>query len=339
MKRTMGAIAAVGLILAGCERPMPMTASVTPKIAGAELRQEIRAITRRAEPARLGVGLMNLESGEVWLRRGDRRFPMQSVFKAVLGAAALAEVDAGRLSLDETIRLTDVDISPPYSPVADAYPERRDYTVAELLTLAVGGSDNTAADVLMKRIGGPGAVTAWLVSRGVKEVRVDRYERQLQTEIAGLASFRIAWKGEAAFMEAMRQVPAIERRAAMAAYLADPQDTATPRGALTFLYKLNAGELLSRDSTRRLLQIITETRSGQARIKAGLPPGARLAHKTGTARTDLGVNPAINDIGIATLPDGRRYAIALFLSGSTADEAEREAILADTTRALVPAMR
>jgi beta-lactamase class A len=264
---------------------------------------------------------------------------MQSVFKAILGAAALAEVDAGRLSLDETIRLTDADISPPYSPVADAYPGRRDYTVAELLTLAVGGSDNTAADVRLRRIGGPGAVTAWLVNHDIKEVRVDRYERQLQTEIVGLASFRTAWKGEAAFVAALREVPAIERRAATARYLGDPQDTATPRGVLTFLYKLNAGELLSPSSTRRLLQIMTETQTGAARIKAGLPAGSKLAHKTGTARTDLGVNPAINDIGIVSLPDGRRYAVAIFLSGSTAGEADRDAILAAATRALVRAMR
>ena len=82
---------------------------------------------------------------------------------------------------------------------------------------------------------------------------------------------------------------------------------------------------------------MTQTTTGQARLKAGLPPAATLAHKTGTGRTDLGVNPATNDIGVITLKDGRRYAVAVFLAGSPAGDAERDAIIADVARAVVRA--
>ncbi|MBP9230360.1 MAG: class A beta-lactamase, partial [Phenylobacterium sp.] len=305
------------LALAACGSGSPQRAPETPPLNLPQLTTEVSAIAERARPGVLGVGLMNLESGETWDFNGERRFPMQSVFKAPLGAAVLAEVDAGRLKLDDTLTLAEEDLSPPLSPIADAYPGRRDYTVSELLTAATGASDNTAADVLMKRIGGPGAVTAWLVGKKVDEIRVDRYERQLQPDSVGMASFRPAWKGSQAYMAAFNSVPPAARRKAVAAYLSDPQDTATPRGALIFLDKLDDGELLAPASRALLLEIMTQTTTGQDRLKAGFPPGSSLAHKTGTARTDQGMNPAFNDMGIVTLADGRRYAVAVFLSGST----------------------
>ncbi|WP_421932524.1 class A beta-lactamase [Phenylobacterium sp.] len=324
-------VALAGLVLAACGQGSPQTASNTPQINMAWLNTEVVEIAERAKPGVLGIGVMNLESGQSWDFNGERRFPMQSVFKAPLGAAVLAEVDAKRLRLDDPITITDQDLSPPFSPVADAWPARRDYTVGELLVAATGRSDNTAADVLMKKIGGPGAVTAWLVNKKVEEMRVDRYERQLQPDIAGMASFRPAWKGPA-YMTVLNSIPPETRRRATAAYLADPQDTATPRGALAFLDRLDDGELLTPASTALLLKIMTETPTGADRLKAGFPETARLAHKTGTARTDLGMNPAVNDIGIVTLADGRRYAVTVFLSGSTHDDAENEKIIADVAR-------
>jgi beta-lactamase class A len=249
----------------------------------------------------------------------------------------LAQVDAGRLSLDEVIAIREQDLSPPYSPVADAWPGEKSYTVRDLLVRAVGGSDNTAADVLMKRIGGPGMVQAWLGDVGIHELRIDRYERELQTDIYGMAAFRPEWRGEAAFTAALAAVPPSTRQAAMTAYLTNHRDTATVSAALAFLRKLAEGQLLSRQSTELLLRIMTETTTGESRLKAGLPLGATLAHKTGTGRTDLGVNPATNDIGIITLKDGRRYAVAVFLAGSPASDAERDDIIADVARAVARA--
>lgn len=335
------ALLVAALLVAACEPEMPQTASTTPRL-DAELLDEqgadlaVRA-TGGADNARFGAAMINLESGELWAFNGSDRFPMMSVFKAPLGAAVLAEVDAGRLDLDETITLTDEDLSPPFSPIADAYPGRRTYTVGQLLELAVGQSDNTAADVLMRRIGGPGVVTAWLRAHRIDDMRVDRYERQMQPELAGLDSFRPEWKGESAYGPVHRGVPDDRRFAATLAFMRDPRDTTTPRAALLFLSKLSAGELLSEASTERLLTIMSETTTGADRLKAGLPEGARLAHKTGTARTDFGMNPATNDMGIITLPDGRRYAVAVFLSGSPLDGDSREAVIADFARLAVRA--
>lgn len=335
------AFLAAAFLVAACDPGMPQTASTTPQLDASLLDEEAAKLAARAtagsDNARFGAALINLESGELWALNGSEPFPMMSVFKAPLGAAVLAEVDAGRLALDETITLSDEDLSPPYSPVADAYPGRKTYTVAELLELAVAESDNTAADVLMRRIGGPGVVTAWLRSHRIEDMRVDRYERQIQPELAGLDSFRPEWKGESAYGAAHRSVPEDRRFAATLAYMRDPRDSTTPRAALLFLSKLAAGQLLSEASTERLLTLMTETPKGAQRLKAGLPAGAKLAHKPGTARTDFGMNPATNDIGVITLPDGRRYAVAVFVSGSPLEDAAREAVIADFARLAVRA--
>ena len=327
----------IALALAACQPAARTTGGTAPPLDTELLDRDIGAIARRAAPAAFDVGVLNIDGGETWALSATRAFPMQSVFKAPLGAAVLAEVDAGRLSLDEIITLREQDLSPPYSPVADAWPGVKSYTVRDLLARAVGGSDNTAADVLMKRIGGPGMVQAWLGEQGIRDLRIDRYERELQTDVYGMPAFRPEWRGEAAFTAALAAVPPATRQAAMAAYLSDRRDTATVSAALTFLQKLVGGQLLSRGSTDLLLRIMTETTTGQNRLKAGLPPGATLAHKTGTGRTDLGVNPATNDIGVITLKDGRRYAVAVFLAGSPASDAERDDIIADVARAVVRA--
>jgi beta-lactamase class A len=332
------AVLALTVLLVRCGEP-PMLGQKDPLLDRETLTAQFQRVADRAAPGTLGVAMEDLSTGQIISFNGERRFPLQSVFKAPLGAAVLAEVDAKRLRLDEVVTIEDVDLSPPYSPIADAWPGRKDYTVGDLLNRAVGDSDNTAADVLMKKIGGPGAVTAWLQGRKVNNLDVDRYERQLQPEILGLASFRAGWRGKAAYRAALEAVPAETRRRAALAYLADQKDTATPLAAVRFLEALNQGELLSPASTHRLMTIMTASRTGQGRLLAALPDGATLAHKTGTARADLGFIPATNDIGIYTLKDGRRFAVAVFLSGPGLDGAERDRVIADVGRIVIKAAK
>jgi beta-lactamase class A len=201
------------------------------------------------------------------------------------------------------------------------------------------GSDNTAADVLMRRIGGPGRVNAWLALKGIRELRIDRYERELQPQTDGMPSFRPAWRTPQAFEAALLAVPEAERRAAQARYLVDPRDTTTAPAMLDFLRKLQTGELLSSKSTALLLSLMTRTTTGPGRLKAGLPEGATLAHKTGTSRTAFGLTPVTNDVGIVTLKDGRKYAVAVFLIDSPGDPAARDKTIADTLRIIVKAAR
>ena len=325
-------------LLAGCGEP-PMLGQTDPLFDREKLTADFQPLANRVAPGSLGVAVEDLTTGQIISFNGEKRFPLQSVFKAPLGAAVMAEVEAGRLKLDDVVLIEDVDLSPPHSPIADAWPGRNTYTIQDLLERAVGDSDNTAADVLMKRVGGPGAVTAWLQGRKVDHLHIDRYERQLQPESLGLASFRADWKGEAAYRAALDKVPAAERRQATLKYLADPRDTATPLGALRFLEALNQAELLDVDSRRLLGRITSQTTSGPDRLRAALPDGARLAHKTGTARTDLGFTPVVNDIGVYTLKDGRKFAVVAFVSGSALPIAEQEKVIADVGRVVIKAAK
>jgi beta-lactamase class A len=87
-----------------------------------------------------------------------------------------------------------------------------------------------------------------------------------------------------------------------------------------------------------LLGLMTETKTGASRLKAGLPEGATLAHKTGTSATNFGITVATNDIGILTLKDGRKYAVVVLLADSTADQKTREAAIAGAMRVIAEAV-
>jgi len=329
--RTMSLVLAVfALVSSGC-RAAPFDVPA--------LQSAVESIAERAQPGHLGVAVRDLESGQTWSRLGTQHFPMQSVFKLPLGVVVLAAVHRGELSLTDTVRLTSADLSPPFSPISANFPGRQTFTVNELLVAAAGESDNTAADVLMRLVGGPAAVTGFLTAKGVHDLRVDRYEREFQLELNGMPPFQSAWAKESVFLARLNEVPAEHRRQATQRYLDDPRDTSTPLAAVDFLTKLSRAELLPIELTGTLMRIATETTTGPRRIKAGLPTGAILTHKTGSARPDLGLNPAINDIGIVALPNGRRLAIAIFLSASTLPYSDAESLLADVTRAVVGAIR
>ncbi|MDO9335067.1 MAG: class A beta-lactamase [Caulobacter sp.] len=325
-------ILTAALLLAACGGDTD-TVAKTPAIRIKVLDKGITQLADRID-GRLEVAVQNLDGGEIWARNAEQTFPLQSVFKAPLGAAVLSEVDAGRLSLNEAITIEDMELSPPLSPISQAWPGRTTYTVRELLVAAVRDSDNTAADVLMRKIGGPGALKSWLVEKGIIGLRIDRYERELQVEAVGMPSFRPAWRTPEAFEAARLAVPEADRRAAWAAYAEDPRDTTTASGSLNFLCQLSAGQLVSPASTALLLKLMTETKTGQNRLKAGLPEGATLAHKTGTSGTNFGVTAATNDIGILTLKDGRKYAVVVLLADSPADLKTRERVLATAMRVI-----
>jgi beta-lactamase class A len=301
------------------------------------LQPTVAQLERSLVHGRVGVAVQDLATGETFMSRGNQRFPMQSVFKLPLGIAVLKLADQGKLDLNQTITIRREDLSIWYSEINDSFKGPTNYTVAELLTLAVAHSDNTAADLLMKRVGGPKRVDAILAKIGVRGIRIDRYERQLQPDCTGLGSFRPELTSEAGVEAAIARLSHARTRAAMARYLHDPRDTSTPRGMLRLIRDLDEGRLLSPPSTRRLIDIMVSSTPGAKRLKAGLPSGTILAHKTGTGYALNGIAGAINDAAIATLPNGRKLAIVVFLAGSSGTSDSRDKLIADVARAVVAA--
>jgi beta-lactamase class A len=279
----------------------------------ATLSETLAAIAEDAG-GRLGVAAVEIGGSRRVHLNGAEAFPMQSVFKLPLGVHVLRLVDEGVLRLDKPVAITPGDMPPRgYSPIRDRWPQGVTLTVEELLQAMLVESDNTAADVLLQMTGGPAALTARLRGLGIDGIRADRSERQLGEDLLGGAP------------------RALER------YLADPRDTATPEAAAALLVKISEGAGLKPDSHARLLRWMTEGTRGAGRIKGRLPAGTAVAHRTGTGPTLGGVNACTNDIGLVTLPDGRRFAIAVFLKGSRAPEARREDAIARAARAVYDA--
>jgi beta-lactamase class A len=184
------------------------------------------------------------------------------------------------------------------------------------------------------RAGGPEAVRAFLRNKGIGGIRFGPGERLLQSEIAGM-QWRQSYAYGGGFYAARNAVPATVRRAAFERYIKDPMDGATPNGIVGALARLKRGELLSPGSTQKLLAIMSNTRTGPQRLKGGLAPGWRLAHKTGTGQVLGGTQAGYNDIGIVTGPDGRSYAVAVMIRRTSAPLAHRMAAMQSTVRAVI----
>jgi len=314
-------------LLAACGEK-PMLGQQEPAMKPADLQKRIEAIAARAAPAVLGVAVEDLGTRQVWAFNGDRRFPLGAAARIPILASVMAETEAGRLPLDELLPVRDVDLSPPPSTVADAWPGRQTWSVAELETLARAG-DNTALDLLIKRVGGPGAVNGWLDVKRIEHVSVDRYRRQIATDARGLASFRASWKGDAAWRQAVNNVPADQRAKAARDRANDPRDTATPLGLLRLLEAFANRELLYKPDPARLLG------RDAGYLATDLPAGAQIIQSAGAARSDLGVQPTNHAVAFVELKDGRRIAFVVFLTASTASAETREAIIADVGKSVL----
>jgi beta-lactamase class A len=231
----------------------------------------------------------------------DARPPMQSVFKFPLALAMLQRIEQGAFTLDQPIRFLASDRILPtvYSPLQDQYPEANvDIPLRELLRLAVVRSDNVAADVVLRVIGGPRVVDRYVASLGVEGFHLEDNEAGLHGDVR--AQYR-NW-----FM---------------------------PRGAVALLRRVSDRSPLTREHTDLLLGWLRDTPQGPNRLKANLPAGTIVMHKPGTSATSGGLTYATNDIGLIVLPDGRRLAIAVFVTDATSDEMTREAVIARIGRA------
>lgn len=250
---------------------------------------------------KVGVAAVVLETGETVSLNPNGHFPMQSVYKLPIGMALMKQVDAGKIKLDQKVRVTKDDFVGPasHSPIRDKYPNGTELTVDELLAWMLLESDGTASDVLMKLAGGPEAIQAYLTELKITDLIV------LDTE------------------KAFAQDHSLQYR-----------NWTTPEAAVALLRALHERRGLSESSQGLLLKLMAESNTGPKRLKGLLPAGAVVAHKTGTSGTENGITAATNDIGIITLPNGRHLAIAVFVSDSPADEATREGVIAKIARAV-----
>lgn len=264
-----------------------------------DLRTKLQHIVDN-HSATIGVSFLDLQSGDTLTINGSKHLPMQSVYKFHLALAILNQVDRGKLKLNQKIFIKKSDlIAKTWSPIKDKYPNGDiSLTLSEILTFTVSQSDNIGCDILFDLIDGPIAVDQYIHSIGIKDVAIAKTESEMhQDEQAQFTNW------------------------------------STPAAATDLLKLFYSGTLLSKKSNQFLWKIMSATSTGPSKIRGLLPKGTLVAHKTGNSGANKsGLTAASNDIGIITLPDGKHFAIAVFVSMTQEDEKTIDAIIAELTK-------
>jgi beta-lactamase class A len=244
----------------------------------------------------IGVTAIHLESGRRVSVRGGEAFPMGSVYKLPIVLTALQQVQQGKFKLDRQIVIQPKDFSIGHSPLRDkADGKPITLTFRELLRHTVSMSDNTASDFLLGLVGGPAVVTKRMKELGAPRIRIDRSERTISDHI---------------------NLPGGRRK-----FFTDPRDTATPDDMARLLVAFwNRKDGLSQAHHDLLMKWLIDTPTGPRRVKAAVPKGSIVAHKTGT------MPGTVNDAAIVTSPDGKDHVVLVVFSraATTTDVEVRE---------------
>jgi beta-lactamase class A len=256
----------------------------------------------REHSARLGVFGCNTVTGRSVLYRADESFPMCSVFKTLAAAAVLRDLDRRGEFLALRIRYTEQDVEDAGGAPVTGTKENlaNGMTVAELCEAAVAYSDNCAANLLLRELGGPTAITRFCRSIGDRTTRLDRWEPELNSAEPGRVT-----------------------------------DTSSPSAIGRTYAKLALGDGLTPRDRRQLTAWLLANTTSTNRFRAGLPADWALGDKTGTGKYGT-----TNDAGIAWTPDGTPLVLAVLSTKPDADrEAPMdEPLVADTAALLAKAL-
>lgn len=301
--------------------PVPAPALPRRSVAPPQLASAIDSLARGFS-GKFGIAVRAVDEGWTVEETARQRLPQQSVSKLWVAITLLDLRDQGKARLDDPIVVRSEDLTLFHQPIAglvkgDGYHT----TVGDLLTRALTHSDNTANDRLLSYVGGPQAVRAMIERKQLGDIRFGPGERLLQSKTAGLTWVQ-AYAKDNGFMIARSRLSPAARAAALDAYTADPPDGAAPIAIADALARLARGELLSETSTRIMIDTMGNSVTGRARLRAALPGGWDIAHKTGTGQDLGGRNAGFNDVGLITAPDGRRYTIAVMI-GDTRESVPR----------------
>ncbi len=241
---------------------------------------------------KLGCAMLDLSTNRREGQRMDERFPMCSTFKFLVAALILKRCDQDKEDLKRHVTYTKADLLS-YAPVTQQH-VNDGMNVGQLCEAAMTLSDNTAANLLLTSVGGPAALTAFLRTIGDTTTRLDRTEPTLNECTPG-----------------------------------DPRDTTTPAAMLENLRRILFGDVLNFTCRVLLTNWMMANKTGDARLRAGVPRTWRAADKTGT-----GDHGTTNDIAALWPPHHTPILVTAYLTQSALDDNGRNAILADVGRAV-----
>jgi beta-lactamase class A len=273
--------------------PALATASQPARANSAEIADRLAALERR-HPGRICVSMLDLASGRRVEHRAGERILICSTFKALAAAFVLHRIDQGQEKLDRRIKVAQTDLVT-YSPVTQKHVAEGAMTVAQLCDAIMTWSDNAAANLLLRSFGGPAALTAFCRQLGDEVTRLDRYETELNTHD----------------------------------HPGDLRDTTTAAAMLENLRKLLFTEMLTPPSRAQLAAWLIANRTGDARLRAGLPKTWLIGDRTGTNGDKHG---NANDIAVIWPADRPPLIVTAYCEIPGIASEQRNAVIAEIGR-------
>jgi beta-lactamase class A len=258
--------------------PAPETARPdASRIIDAELSARLEAVGGRAG-GEFGAAVIHVETGRVAEAGGAKALALYSVFKLPLAVAVLKDVEEGRLSLEQKVRVEPADASPGVKANTELWSKTVERSVREMLELSLVRSDNTSSDQLLKLTGGPSAVTGRMRALGLKGIDVRSSVKEFLSQ-------------------------------------GGAQNTGTAIDLARLLVMLQKGEALAAPQAALLLGLMGRAQTGERRLRAGVPAGTPVAEKTGTGAPGTSTNdvglvtlPDGGHLAVAVLLSGSNLA-------------------------------
>ena len=276
----------------------------------AALRRKLQRVIAGVD-GRMGAAVLDVESGEETCVGAEEFFPMASVCKTPILAATYRGVDAGTLSLDTRLEITD-ETRTSGSGLLNYMDEGLNPTLRDLLLLMIVVSDNAATDLVLQQVGGPQAVTAVMRELGLTEIRLDRTIKELLADISEAIDPRTRGLDYHALDKLFAETPNLQARfrdaeavRAGIATATSGRDEATPRQMAALYGQIARTACATPESCKAIIKTL-ERQQLRGRLPRELPPGIRCCHKTGT----LGPGTVTNDSGLIFIGE-RPIAVAV----------------------------
>jgi beta-lactamase class A len=249
---------------------------------------------------RLGLWALNTANNKKIAYRSSERFPFCSTFKLILTAAILQKSTQAKNLLDESIVISKEEVtSSGYAPITKNFIGKK-MSVRELCSAAMMHTDNTASNLLVKKLGGVTEVTNFARSLGDDFFRLDRWEPKLSSSIPG-----------------------------------DQRDTTTPESMGLDIYKLTLTNVIPINLKNELMQWMIGNTTGETRIRAGVPAGWKVGDKTGA-----GGYGTTNDVGIIWPSEkSKPIILSIYFTKTQKNSSSPHEVIAEATKLILASIR
>lgn len=270
-------------------------------IAARSLQKEIASLTKNFNGT-VGIAVIQNHKTLVCLNN-TTHFPLMSVFKFHVAVAVLHKMHQQKTLLTDSLTINSEEFKKnTYSPLRDKIPANSSFYLPfhTLLYYTLALSDNNACDILIRYAGGINKINHTLHQAGIRGFNLTETEDDMHLNLYNCY-----------------------------------RNWCTPQAMAQFLKTVYEGHLLKGEYKTFLFDTLLKTSTGADKIKAGLPEGVLLAHKTGSSdRLPSGAMPGDNDAGIIFLPDNKKYYLVVFLKDSMETTERNSCLIAAVSKAV-----